>query len=263
MGGRRPRDSDHQRDPVTARRLFHRRARERTQRDGVSNDAFLDGKLQGYLKLPNGRAMTGQSHDYKRHGTMTLFAALEVATGKVVGRHYRRRRRIEFLDIMNRVVAAYPDRELHVILDNLSTHKPRRDQWLARHRNVHFHYTPTHGSWLNQIEVWFSILAGRSLKGASFASRSELIAHIAMPMLVGPLPWLIFRTFVGFGCAGLFVTTESWLNAKADPLERGRVFSIYMVGTFLALAAGQLLIGWTDIEAFTPFNAIAILFGTH
>src|SRR3954451_1056275 len=135
-------------------------------------------RAQGYLKLPNGRAMTGQSHDYKRHGMTTLFAALEVATGKVVGRHYRRRRRIEFLDFMNRVVAAYPDRELHVILDNLSTHKPRRDQWLARHRNVHFHYTPTHGSWLNQIEIWFSILAGRSLKGASFASRSELIAHI-------------------------------------------------------------------------------------
>jgi transposase len=135
-------------------------------------------RAQGYLKLPNGRAMTGQSHDYKRHGTTTLFAALEVATGKVVGRHYRRRRRIEFLDFMNRVVAAYPDRELHVILDNLSTHKPRRDQWLARHRNVHFHCTPTHASWLNQIEVWFSILAARSLKGACFASRSELIAHI-------------------------------------------------------------------------------------
>src|SRR5690348_8114363 len=99
-------------------------------------------RAQGYLKLPNGRALTGQSHHYKRHGTTTLFAALEVATGKVVGRHYRRRRRIEFLDFMNRLVAAYPDRELHVILDNLSTHKPRRDQWLARHRNVHFHYTP-------------------------------------------------------------------------------------------------------------------------
>jgi MFS family permease len=98
----------------------------------------------------------------------------------------------------------------------------------------------------------------------AYAGCAGLVAAAtnAMPMLVGPLPWLIFRTFVGFGCAGLFVTTESWLNAKADPLERGRVFSIYMVGTFLALAAGQLLIGWTDIEAFTPFNAIAILFGT-
>ena len=79
---------------------------------------------------------------------------------------------------MNRVVAAYPDRELHVILDNLSTHKPKRDQWLARHKNVHFHYTPTHGSWLNQIEVWFSILAGNSLKGSSFASVPELVTHI-------------------------------------------------------------------------------------
>src|SRR5947209_6771919 len=73
----------------------------------------------------------------------------EVATGKVVGRHYRRRRRIEFFDFVHRVVAAYPNRELHVILDNLSTHKPRRDQWLASHGNVHFHYMPTHGSWLN------------------------------------------------------------------------------------------------------------------
>jgi len=68
---------------------------------------------------------------------------------------------------MNCIAAAYPDRELHVILDNPSTHKRKRDQWLACHRNVQFHYTPTHGSWLNQIEVWFSILGGRSLKGAS------------------------------------------------------------------------------------------------
>ena len=80
-----------------------------------------------YLKMPNGRALTGQSHDYKRHGTMTLFAALNVATGKVSGRQYKRRRRIEFLDFMNSIVAKYPDRELHVILDNLNTHKPKND----------------------------------------------------------------------------------------------------------------------------------------
>ena len=116
-------------------------------------------RAQGYLKLPSGRAMTGQSHDYKRHGTTTLFAALEVATGKVTGKHYKRRRRVEFLDFMNRLVADYPDREIHVILDNLSTHKPKRDLWLARHPKVHFHYTPTHTSWLNQIEIWFSILS--------------------------------------------------------------------------------------------------------
>ena len=80
-------------------------------------------RAQGYLKLPNGRALTGQSHDYKRHGTTTLFAALEVATGRIIAAHSKRRRRVEFLGFMNRLVATFPDRELHVILDNLNTHK--------------------------------------------------------------------------------------------------------------------------------------------
>src|SRR6202051_5205109 len=135
-------------------------------------------RAQGYLKLPNGRARIGQSHDYKRHGTSPLFAALNVGTGQITGRHYKRRRRVEFRDFMNRIVKQHPGKEIHVILDNLSTHKPKRDLWLARHPNVHFHYTPTHTSWLNQIEIWFSILAGKSLKGASFGSVAELVAHI-------------------------------------------------------------------------------------
>jgi transposase len=135
-------------------------------------------RSQGYLKLPNGRALMGQSHDYKRHGTTTLFAALDLKSGKVVGKHYKRRRRVEFLNFMNKVVATYPDKEIHVVLDNLSTHKPRRDMWLKRHKNVHFHFTPTHASWLNQVEIWFSILSGKSLNGASFQSVPELIAHI-------------------------------------------------------------------------------------
>jgi transposase len=136
-------------------------------------------RAQGYLKLPNGRAMIGQSHDYKRNGTTTLFAALDVGTGQVMGRHYKRRRRLEFLDFMNRMVKQYQGKDIHVILDNLSTHKPKRDMWLARHPTVHFHYTPTHTSWLNQIEVWFSILSGKSLKGSSFASVDELVTHIS------------------------------------------------------------------------------------
>jgi transposase len=135
-------------------------------------------RAQGYLKLPSGRAMTGQSHDYKRHGTTTLFAALNVRSGEITGRHYQRRRRVDFLDFMNRVVKQHEGQEIHVILDNLVTHKPKRDLWLARHPNVHFHYTPTHASWLNQIEVWFSILVGKSLSGASFRSVAELITHI-------------------------------------------------------------------------------------
>lgn len=135
-------------------------------------------RAQGYLKLPNGRALMGQSHDYRRHGTSTLFAAFEVATGKVTVAHKQRRRRVEFLDFMNRIVAAEPEREIHVILDNLNTHKPKRDGWLARHKNVRFHFTPTHASWLNQVECWFSILASKSLQGASFTAVPELRRHI-------------------------------------------------------------------------------------
>jgi transposase len=85
---------------------------------------------------------------------------------------------VEFLAFMNRVLAQHAGKEIHVILDNLSTHKPKRDVWLKRHPNVHFHYTPTHASWLNQIEIWFSILASKSLQGASFDGVGELIAHI-------------------------------------------------------------------------------------
>src|SRR6185503_4413507 len=102
-------------------------------------------RAQGYLKLPNGRAMTGQSHDYKRHGTTTLFAALEVATGKVIAAHSKRRRRVEFLGFMNNVVAAFPDRELHVILDNLNSHK-KNERWLKKHPKVHFHFILTRSS---------------------------------------------------------------------------------------------------------------------
>src|SRR6476660_2074860 len=107
-------------------------------------------RAQGYLKLPNGRTLTGHSHDYKRHGTTTLFAAFEVATGKVTGAHKKRRRRKEFLAFMDEVVATYPKTRLEVILDNLNTHK-KNEEWLARHPLVTFHYTPTRASWLNQV----------------------------------------------------------------------------------------------------------------
>lgn len=132
-------------------------------------------RAQGYLRLPNGRALTGFSHHYKRHGTTTLFAALEITTGLIRVGHYNRRRRREFLDFMNSVVSQYPsEQELHVILDNLNTHKPKRDQWLARHKNVHFHFTPTRASWLNQVEVWFSILTRRVLRNGSYTSPRQV-----------------------------------------------------------------------------------------
>jgi transposase len=134
-------------------------------------------RAQGYLKLPNGRALTGQSHDYKRHGTTTLFAALEVATGRIIAAHSKRRRRVEFLGFMNSLVATFPGRELHVILDNLNTHK-KNERWLKKHPKVHFHFIPTRSSWLNQIETWFSILQGQSLNGASFTAIDQLQEHI-------------------------------------------------------------------------------------
>jgi transposase len=131
-------------------------------------------RAQGWLRLPNGRALAGFAHEYTRHGTSTLFAALTVATGQVQADHYQRRRRVEFLDFMNQVVAAHPDRDLHIILDNLSTHKPKDDVWLRAHPRVTLHFTPTHASWLNQIEVWFSVLNRAALVGASFTTPAQL-----------------------------------------------------------------------------------------
>jgi transposase len=131
-------------------------------------------RAQGYLKLPNGKALFGFSHGYKRHGTTTLFAALDIATGLVKAGHYSRRRRREFLHFMNRVIADHPGKEIHVVLDNLNTHKPKRDLWLKRHPNVHFHFTPTGASWLNQVEVWFSILSRNTLKRGSFTSPQQV-----------------------------------------------------------------------------------------
>ena len=136
-------------------------------------------RSQGYLRLPNGRAFSGFAHEYKRHGTTTLFAALDIAKGNVTLMHAKRRRRRQFLDFMNQVIEDVPpEKQVHVVLDNLSTHKPRHDRWLSRHNNVHFHYTPTHASWLNQVEIWFSILQTKSLRGTSFTGVRELRQHI-------------------------------------------------------------------------------------
>lgn len=131
-------------------------------------------RAQGYLRLPDGKSINGFSHCYKRHGTTTLFAALDVLTGEVKTGHYARRRRREFLDFMNDIVAAHPEQEIHVILDNLNTHKPKRDRWLKNHSNVHLHFIPTYSSWLNQVECWFSILSRQALRGASFTSARQL-----------------------------------------------------------------------------------------
>ena len=135
-------------------------------------------RAQGWLRLPNGQAVRRFNHEYKRHGTTTLFAALDVATGIAHTGHYHRRRRREFLDFMNRIVSQYPGQQLHIILDNLNIHKPKHDRWLAKHTNIHFHYTPTHASWLNQVECWFSILWRQVLRGLSVNSLRDIYRAI-------------------------------------------------------------------------------------
>jgi transposase len=109
-------------------------------------------RARGFLRLPDGKAVNGFNHCFKRNGTATLFAAMNIVTGQVETGHYPRRRR-EFLDFMNGIAADNPDCMIHVLLDNLNTHEPKRDRWLTSHPNVHLHFIPTYGLWLNQVLV--------------------------------------------------------------------------------------------------------------
>jgi transposase len=128
----------------------------------------------GYVETNSGKIVRAYKSTYKRHGTLNLFAALQVATGKVKTAFTQLKRRPEFLQFMNQVVAEAPaDQELHVILDNYCTHK-KCDAWLAQHPQVHFHFTPTSASWLNQVGIWFGILSRKALRGLSSKSTDEL-----------------------------------------------------------------------------------------
>jgi transposase len=120
-----------------------------------------------------------RTHDYTRHGTTTLFAALEIATGTVTAATKPRHRHQEFLAFLKQVARAYPDRELHLVMDNYAAHKrvEVRD-WLAAHPRVHVHYTPTSGSWLNLVEVWFSIIERQAIHRGTFGSVKDLNTKI-------------------------------------------------------------------------------------
>jgi len=119
------------------------------------------------------------THDYKRNGTTTLFAALEVATGKVTDQCYDRHGKAEFLDFLKKVAKAYPRRELHVVLDNYHTHKHDDiNRWLAKNPRVMLHFTPTSGSWLNLVEVFFGIITRQAIRRGSFDSVQQLVGAI-------------------------------------------------------------------------------------
>lgn len=130
------------------------------------------------LPLRQGRAAR-HTHDYKRHGVLDLYAALNIATGEVAHACSDSHTAADFLGFMKEVVRLYPRKELHVVLDNSSTHStPKIRSWLEQHPRVHFHYTPTSASWLNQVEGFFGILAKQSLRATDFPSKKALRAHI-------------------------------------------------------------------------------------
>lgn len=133
----------------------------------------------GYVETDSGKVVRALKSTYKRHGTLNLFAALEVATGQVKTKITDEKKRVDFQAFLDDVIAEQPaDKEIHVILDNYSTHK-KNDDWLAKFDGrVQFHFTPTSASWLNQIEIVFSLLQRKALTGASFQSKDQLRAAI-------------------------------------------------------------------------------------
>ena len=136
------------------------------------------------LKRPEPGRVARFEFQYKRNGTRCLFACFNIRSGKVLGRCTKKRARVDFFSFMDEVAATYRQRRVHVVLDNLNTHRDTSKgafvtHWNERHgKRFVFHYTPTHGSWLNQIELWFGIVSRRVLRHGNFASPDELVASI-------------------------------------------------------------------------------------
>ena len=141
--------------------------------DEKSQIQALD-RTQPLLPLRRGQ-VERRTHDYVRHGTATLFAALDIASGEVTGRCYARHRHQEFLRFLELINTRYPGIELHLVLDNYRTHKhPEVRDWLAHHQRFHLHFTPTSASWMNQVETWFSIVHRKAVRRGVFRS----VAHL-------------------------------------------------------------------------------------
>lgn len=146
--------------------------------DEKSSVQALD-RTQPSLPMKKGRAGT-MTHDYKRHGTTSLFAALDVASGKVIGQCQPQHRHTEFLKFLKKIEVEVPaGLEVHLIADNYSTHKHAKVQaWLDKHPRFHMHFTPTSSSWLNLVERWFRDLTEKALRRGVFHSVPDLIEAI-------------------------------------------------------------------------------------
>ena len=120
-----------------------------------------------------------RTHDYVRHGTTTLFAALNVGTGEVTAACRAQHRAVEFLDFLETVEEKYRGRETHVVLDNFSTHSTAAvKEWLTDHPDFHFHFTPVSGSFMNQVETWFGVITKQAIRRGTFKSVADLIGRI-------------------------------------------------------------------------------------
>jgi transposase len=135
-------------------------------------------RTQKTLPMQPGKAER-RTHDYVRHGTTTLFAALEIATGQVAGVCKPRHRHQEFLVFLRHLARGYPDQQLHLIMDNYAADKhPKVKTWLAANPRIHVHFTPTSGSWLNLVEVWFGIIERQAIHRGAFPSVRDLMIKI-------------------------------------------------------------------------------------
>jgi len=145
--------------------------------DEKSQIQALD-RTQKMLPMRTGSAAK-HTHDYVRHGTSTLFAALDIATGKVTASTKPRHRRQEFLAFLKQVAHAHPGRELHLVMDNYAAHKtPEVKKWLTDNPRIQVHFTPTSGSWLNLVEVWFGIIERQAIRRGTFTSVTDLNTKI-------------------------------------------------------------------------------------
>lgn len=132
-------------------------------------------RTQPLLPMRPGQAQK-RTHDYQRHGTTSLFAALDVATGKVIGQCHRQHRHQEFLRFLEKIEAEVPAKlEIHLVMDNYATHKtPKVQRWFQRHPRYHLHFTPTSASWLNQVERWFAKITEQRIRRDAFRSVTAL-----------------------------------------------------------------------------------------
>jgi putative transposase len=148
---------------------------------GVDEKSQIQALDRTQPMLPIGLGyVEGVTHDYVRHGTTTLFAALDLASGQVLTQCKRRHRHQEFLQFLRHIEASVPAQlEVHLVVDNYGTHKhPKVRRWLAARPRFHVHYTPTYASWLNQVEIWFNLITQRAIRRGTFKSVRELVAKI-------------------------------------------------------------------------------------